>query len=173
MNQPLTPLDLAIERYLLHWRALGRGYFTEEQTLRSVSRFLNEHGFSDLTQPGFETCCQAHTPSLRGITQRIRQLIVCKLCRFRQRTEPDCFVPGRSRVRCSSPHDPPVIVAGTDIGRTLDACDRLRATWQSPLRPALCRMAVVLLYSSCSAFSVFLSNAAQRNMRSNIWRPTK
>jgi hypothetical protein len=61
MNQPLTPLDLAIERYLLHWRALGRGYFTEEQTLRSVSRFLNEHGFSDLTQPGFETCCQAHT----------------------------------------------------------------------------------------------------------------
>ncbi|UIF86295.1 tyrosine-type recombinase/integrase (plasmid) [Cupriavidus necator] len=147
MNQPQTPLDLAIERYLLHWRALGRRYVREEHTLRSLSRFLNEHGFSDLTQHGFETWCQAFS-SLRGITQRNQQLIVCKLCRFRQRTEPDCFVPDRRRFRRSSPHDPPVIVSGTEIARMLDACDRLRATWQSPLRPALCRVAVVLLYSA-------------------------
>jgi integrase/recombinase XerD len=147
MNHPQTPFDLAIERYLLHWRALGRRYFKEEQTLRSLSRFLNEHDFSDLTRQAFETWCQAFS-SLRGITQRHRQLTVCKLCRFRQRTEPECFVPDRCRLTRGSPHDPPVIVSGTDVSRMLDACDQLRATWQSPLRPALCRLGVALLYSA-------------------------
>lgn len=147
MNHSQTPLDLAIERYLLHWRALGRRYFKEEQTLRSLSRFLNEHGFNDLTRQGFETWCQAFS-SLRGITQRNRQLTVCKLCRFRQRTEPECFVPDRRRLTRGSPHDPPVIVSGIDVARMLDACDQLRATWQSPLRPALCRLGVALLYSA-------------------------
>jgi len=147
MSQHQTPLGLAIERYLQHWRALGRRYFKEEQTLKALMRFLVEHGFNDLTQESYDTWCQAHR-SLRGITQRHRQLTACKFCRFRQRTEPECFVPDRRRFTRGTPHDPPVIVTETDVARMLVACDQLRATWQSPLRPALCRLGVALLYSA-------------------------
>jgi integrase/recombinase XerD len=141
---PLGPL---VERYVSTRRALGRNYRYEQMTLVSMGRFLLKQRATDLDSAQFHAWCN----SLSGICtnhRRKRQLIVRKFCLYRQRTEPSCFVPdinGFARlVACR----PPSIFGEQEVARMLAVADQLAATPQGPLRPAVVRIAVVLLYTS-------------------------
>lgn len=142
-----SALDQVIERYLQRQRSLGRAYVHEERVIDALRRFLLKNGRVDLDQTVFETWCisQGH---LAANTRRNCQRIVRNFCLYRQRTEPTCFVPDINRFPRRRPHAPPVIFGPAEVVRMLAIAERLASTATSPLRPAVMRLAVVLLYTA-------------------------
>ena len=149
MEQP-TPrfvLDDPIRRFLDHRRALGRGYATEEHILRGVRDFLLQVGADDLDEKTFEQW-SARTASLSPNTRRARQRIVRLLCLHRRRAEPACFVPDPVHFARPQPYRAPVLVRPEQIARMLACAETVAPTPNSPLRGAVLRLAVVLLYTA-------------------------
>jgi integrase len=142
-----TALDSAIAGFVAHQRAFGRGYWHQEYILKVLGRFASRRGAADLDATVFDAWCkdQQH---ISPTTLYGRQLVVRKLCLFRRRREPRCFVPDPTGFARPRPHAPPVIVTPSQIGAMLHAADRLTASRDSPLRAAAMRIAVVLLYTA-------------------------
>jgi len=145
--QPHTLLDVIIERYLQRQRSLGRGYANEERILNSLHTFLRKAGSADLDQKTFQEWCKSHA-GLTANVRRQRQRIARKFCLYRQRTEPYCFVPDPSHFPRRCPHVLPVIFGSAEVARMMAAANALTPTAGSPLRPAVMRLAVVLLYTA-------------------------
>jgi integrase/recombinase XerD len=146
-TQHRTALDLTIDRYLQRQRSLGRAYVHEEWVIDALHRFLTKSGCVDLDQAAFYAWCtsQGH---LAANTRRNRQRIVRNFCLYRQRAEPTCFVPDINRFPRRFPYAPPVIFGPAEVARMLVMAERLAPTANSPLRPAVMRLAVVLLYTA-------------------------
>jgi integrase/recombinase XerD len=142
-----SAFDRAIDRYLQTRRALGRGYAHEERVIDALRRFLKKGGFVDLDRTVFEAWC-ASQDHLAANTRRNRQRIVRNFCLYRQRGEPTCFIPDANRFPRRCPHAPPVIFGPAEVARMLAMTERLAPTANSPLRPAVMRLAVVLLYTA-------------------------
>jgi integrase/recombinase XerD len=142
-----SAFDRAIARYLQRQRVLGRAYVNEERVIDALRRFLKENGCVDLDRTTFEAWCASHA-HLSANTRRNRQRIVRNFCLYRQRSEPTCFVPDSNRFPRRCPHAPPVIFGPAEVARVLALADRLPPTTNSPLRPAVMRLAVVLLYTA-------------------------
>ena len=149
MNEkaPSTPLDQWIAIWLRHQRSLGRSYDGTEWILKHLRAFLATTNNADLDQAGFDLWCNSFC-KLSATTRRGRQLIVRKFCRYRQRTEPDCFVPDPLHFARMLPYRRPVILDPEQVARLLVAADTLMPTSNSPLLPAVMRMAVILLYTA-------------------------
>lgn len=143
----LTALDRPIATWLAHQRALGRGFSVEERVLDSLRRCLARPPGADLDQDGFDRWCET-LRHLDANTRRARQMIVRRFCLFQRRTDPTCFVPDPLRFSRSHPHREPVIVKPGQIACMLAAADGLEPTHESPLRPAVMRIALVLLYTA-------------------------
>ncbi len=143
---PVT-MDAAIEAYLAHQRALGRGYAVEERVLYSLRDFLAQAHAADLDQSRFEGWCNLHR-QLTANVRRSRRRIVRNFCLYRRRNEPDCFVPDLGSFPRPQPYCTPILVEPEQIGRMLALATRLTPTPGSPLRPAVMRMAIVLLYTA-------------------------
>ncbi|MCP3441076.1 tyrosine-type recombinase/integrase [Bradyrhizobium sp. CCGUVB14] len=135
------------DQYLQRQRSLGRAYVHEGSTIDALRRFLEKNSCADLDQVSFEAWC-ASQGHLSANTRRNRQCIVRNFCLYRQRSEPTCFVPDINRLPHRRPHAPPVIFGAAEVARMLAKADRLTPTSTSPLRPAVMRLAVVLLYTA-------------------------
>jgi integrase/recombinase XerD len=146
-TSPRNSLDVPIAGYLFRQRALGRGYQHEERVLMSLSDFLAAASADDLDLRLFEQWCDLHT-RLSGNTRRSRQRIVRNFCLYRRRTAASCFVPDPSRFPRPHPHQPPVIFGPDAVSRMLEAAKQMAPNRGSPLRPAVMRMAVTLLYTA-------------------------
>lgn len=149
MNSPAfqAPIDVAIELYLAHRRALGCRYANEERTLYSLRQFLTRIHAADLDQPNFEVWCDLN----RHLTANVRRARCCTVrnfCLYRQRSQPDCFVPDLSYFPRPQPCCTPILVDPEQIGRILVLASRLTPTPQSPLRPLVLRLSIVLLYTA-------------------------
>ena len=144
---PPTVLDQPVAAWLAHQRALGRGYSVEERVLESLRRDLARQPGGDLDQGGFERWCDT-LRHLDANTRRARQMIVRRFCLFRRRTDPTCFVPDPLGFSRQHPFREPVIITPRQVARMLAATNDLDATPDSPLRPAVMRMALVLLYTA-------------------------
>jgi integrase/recombinase XerD len=140
-------LETRIEQYLRSQRALGRRYHGEERVLISLCRYLGQHDLTDLDQIGFDGWCRTF-PHVTTNVLRGRQLMVRKFCLYRRRYEPDCFVPDPQRFARKVAHRLPVIIGLAEVTRLLAAAQRVQPTPASPLRPAVFRLAVVLLYTA-------------------------
>jgi len=149
MSAPVsrTALDEPIAAFLAHQRALGRGYVAVEYVLRRLRQFLIRVGANDLDQSCFDRWCRTQR-RLAANTRRGRQLIVRKFCLFRRRSEPTCFVPDPTYFARPQPYRPPILVAPRQIGHMLSRATSLQPTTRSPLRPAVIRLAIVLLYTA-------------------------
>lgn len=149
MNNSMTPtaIDRPIAAYLAHQRALGRGYGGEERILNMVRRFLAQASATDLDQMQFDRWCDS-LRKLAANTRRGRQLVVRKFCLYRQRSEPNCFVPNPLYFARLQPYRTPIIIEPDHVARMLAAADQLAPTPGSPLLPAVMRIAVVLLYTA-------------------------
>ena len=143
----LMPLDRWIVAWLAHQRALGRGYTGEEYVPGWLQRFVAGGPSLDLDKATFDLWCDSFR-HLAGTTRRTRQLIVRKFCLYRQRTEPDCFVPDPLYFARSSPYRRPVIIEPVQVSRVLRSADNLVPTANSPLLPATMRLAIVILYTA-------------------------
>ncbi|MFN0314550.1 MAG: tyrosine-type recombinase/integrase [Burkholderiales bacterium] len=142
-----TPLYRWMATWLKHQRSLGRRYDGTEWILEHLQSFLAATNTTDLDQASFDLWCDSFR-HLSATTRRSRQLAVRKFCRFRQRTEPGCFVPDPLYFVRLLPYRRPVIVEPEQVARLLVAADKLTATANSPLLPAVMRMAVILLYTA-------------------------
>jgi integrase/recombinase XerD len=145
--QPHIPLDVMIDRYLQRQRSLGRGYANEERVLSSLHSFLRKAGSADLDQKIFQEWCKSQE-KLTANVRRQRQRIARNFCLYRQRKEPNCFVPDPSHFPNRCPHALPVIFGPADVARMLAAAKALTPTAGSPLRPAVMRLAVVILFTA-------------------------
>ena len=142
-----VPLKQWVANWLTHQRSLGRSYDGAKWILEHLRDFLAATNNADLDQAGFDLWCNSFR-HLAATTRRGRQLVVRKFCRYRQRTEPDCFVPDPLHFARLIPYRQPVIVEPEQVARLLVAADQLAAATNSPLLPAVMRMAVILLYTA-------------------------
>ena len=144
---PVPPLDRWIEAWLAHQRTLGRAYDKEEWIFRRLRQFIVTSGADDLDHKSFDRWC-ASLRHLSPTTQRSGQLIVRKFCLFRRRAEPGCFVPDPLYFARQLPCRRPVILEPAQVSQMLAVADSLTPTANSPLLPAVMRMAVIILYTA-------------------------
>lgn len=144
---PCTVFERCASRYVHYMRALGRRFNHEAWVLDSLCAFLSSRQASDLDQALFEAWCGTHR-HLNANVRRSFQRIVRKLCLYRQRTEPECFVPDALRFPRRHPYRAPVIFGPAEVTRLLQAVSRLPHNPQLPLRRAVLHLAVVLLYTA-------------------------
>jgi len=147
IDNPSTVFEHWSHRYVAHMKALGRRFSNDTWIIDRLCRFLADNHAADVDQELFEKWCVTHR-ALHANVRRTYQRVVRKLCLYRQRTEPDCFVPNASRFPQRRPSRAPVILGPSDVARLLQATDELRVHGAVPLRPAMIRLAVVLLYTA-------------------------
>lgn len=140
-------LDPIIKQYLHNRRSLGRQYNQEEWIIDSLRRFLISSGAKDLDRVNFEQWCNSQA-TLNPNTRRLRQRTIRNFCLYRQRTEPQCFVPNIHHLPRPRPYMAPVTFSSTDVARMLIAAKTLVPSSNSPLRPDVMRLAIVLLYTA-------------------------
>lgn len=145
--RPGTPLDSIVDCYLQWKRALGRGYVGVERVLESLLQFMHDRAAADLDQNLFDAWSKSFA-ELTANVRRNRQREVRNFCLYRQRTEPNCFVPDANRFPRPCPYCAPVIFGPDAVARMLAIAAQQHATPGSPLLPAILRLAVVLLYTA-------------------------
>lgn len=149
MDNPISSIALnaCIKDFIAHKRALGRDYKSEEFILLAFHRFLHNDGADDLDQGVFDRWCN----SLNGLnanTRLSRQLIVRKLCLFRQQGPPSCFVPDSLYFSRRQPYRNPVLIKPEQVANLLEKTNTLVPSANSPLRGPVLRLAIVLLYTA-------------------------
>ena len=144
----LTPLRDVVHRYLSYWRSMGRSYREEQWQLCKLCQFLEAGHHIDLDRDSFDTwstSLQHTTPTVR----RNAQLSVRRLCLYRQRSEPDCFVPDPLYFARRDTRHVPFIVSPGQVGRLLAYLDTCRTPQPVlALRHAVLRLSFVLLYTA-------------------------
>ncbi|MDA9981769.1 tyrosine-type recombinase/integrase [Gammaproteobacteria bacterium] len=147
MNQMVCLFDSHINQYFHRQRALGRDYQGEEWVLRPLSQFLRDRPIEDLDQMSFDAWCKSFVHPTTNV-RRNRQRIVRNFCLYRIRTVLSCCLPDINRFPRPTPHIAPVIFGAVEVSRMLKAAERMRPSPGSLLRPAVMRLAVVLLYTA-------------------------
>jgi integrase len=148
-----TPFSSAlapvIERYLAIKQALGRRYDEQRRIFLSLDQFLSEKtkGDHELTAETFLQWCQT-LEHLKSGVRRNRMREIRNLCLYRQRHEPNCFVPDHSLF--PGLHQPvrPYIFSPSEIGRMLEETWRLQRKGCFPLRSERFRLIVILLFTT-------------------------
>lgn len=151
MSAPATALRSAlgpvIDSYLALQRALGRQYRNEARILSRLDAFLAARRAEALTAGRFAAWVgsDAH---LSPTPRRIYMGVVRNLCLYQRRHEPHCFVPDLRGFPRRGPTAPPFILNEQQILALLHSAAQLPATRDSPLRPAVYRLVIVLLYTA-------------------------
>ena len=136
-------------RYVDLKRNLGRRFDAASRTLQSLDRFLHEYTakYPDLTAAAFATWCHTHEHVSSGV-RRARMLEVAAFCRYRRRTEPQCFVPDAGLFPAYHQRVRPYIFSSAEVAKLLRAASSLKRCPASPLRPEIIRLAITLLFTT-------------------------
>lgn len=147
LSNPSTPFEASALRYIRHQQTLGKRFDRERWVIGLMARFLAQQGAHDLDAAQFEAWCHARSYTSPN-SRRGEDLILRKFCLYRQRTEPECFVPDPLYFPRRVPPVIPVIVGPDEVARLLKVIDEHPANSQFPLRRPALRMAVILLYTT-------------------------
>jgi integrase/recombinase XerD len=143
----LAHWDAAIMSYLANRSAFGRVFAQERWVLRSLRKYLVATHAMDLDPRLFDGWRKTFQ-HLHPNTRRGREMAVHAFCRYRRRSEPDCFLPNPLSFARSRPHRQPVIMEPEQIAQLLRLASELRPHAESPLLPFVARLAIVLLYTA-------------------------
>jgi integrase/recombinase XerD len=153
-NSTFTPvfssrLAPVLNRYVDLKRSLGRRFDLPSRTLQSLDHFLSEQSmeYPDLNAAAFEAWCHTHEHVSSGV-RRVRMLEVCSFCLYRQRSEPQCFVPDPSSFPSYHQRLKPYIFSEDEIAKLLRAVSGLERNPVSPVRPEVIRLAITLLFTT-------------------------
>jgi integrase/recombinase XerD len=146
-TRPLSRLDGMVDAYLSSRRALGRSYIPEEWVLRDLRKFLARVGAQDLNEDLFD-CWRRRSRHLSTSTRLRMERTVYRFCLYRRRSESRCFAPDPLSFVRLRPYPLPMIIERHQIERLLAAASSLRPVRHSPIRSAVMRLAVVLLYTA-------------------------
>jgi integrase len=128
-------------------RALGSTYKPEEWVLGRVRKFLVSAGATDLDEQLFDQW-RRQSSHLSTSTRLRLERTVYKFCRYRRRSERRYFVPDPLSFVKLRPYPLPIIIEREQIVRLLETASALRPTARAPIRSAVMRLAVVLLYTA-------------------------
>jgi integrase len=78
----------------------------------------------------------------------MRERTVYNFCRYRRRSEPDCYVPDPDSFARPKPMPLPRIIEAEQVVRLLRYVSALMPTGREPLRPMVLRVATLLLYTT-------------------------
>jgi integrase/recombinase XerD len=137
-----------IHRYLNIRYSLGRKCRSDNIVLKNLDSFLYSKN-QDLTFKSFKDWC--HTKeNISAISQRIRMLIVRKLCLYRRRTEYKCFIPDINQFPRSKSNQriEPHIFSKDEIICLSDVIKTIKPHYYSPLRQENYKLSLVLLYTT-------------------------
>ncbi len=128
-------------------KALGRRFTAETHVLTYLDRFMVKRRLSKLT-PDVFTAWGLTFVHLSPTVRRTRMRIVRNFCLYLRRSDRACFVPDPSGF--PAPHEPrrPHIFSEEQIVTLLRVATRLPSRSTSPLRAAVFRIAIVLLYTA-------------------------
>lgn len=143
----LAHWDAAVTCYIANRRAFGRVFAQERWTLGSLRKYLVAAQASDLNQRLFDGWRRTFQ-DLNPNTRRGREMAVHAFCRYRRRSEPDCFLPNPLSFARSRPYRQSVIMEPEQIAQLLELASELRPHPESPLLPFVARLAIVLLYTA-------------------------
>ncbi len=144
---PTTVFEHWARRYTEHKKALGFHYDSETWVISRLCRFLAENEAQDLDAILFEHWCATHH-AMHPSTNHAQQRTVLRLCLYRQRTEPDCFIPDATRFPKRRPWRTPAIINPASIDRLLRLTEKRRSHGAVPLQVPMLRLAIVLLYTA-------------------------
>lgn len=142
-----SALHPLIARYVTLHQSLGKGFDQERRILDSLDRWLGETPQGDLTAETFNHWCKSKLHLSLGVRRRYMR-IVHNFCLYRRRTEPGCFVPDPRLFPAAHQSLQPHIFSEQQIARLLCEAERLEPLSHSPLRGAVYRLAIVLLYTT-------------------------
>jgi len=142
-----SPVGPVLHRFVSVKIALGRDYANEQRVLGSLDAFLTNDHSNDLNAEVFERWCQSQTHLKSGI-RRNQMRIVRNFCLYRQRNEPNCFVPDLALFPPTHQAITPYHFSDEEIAQLLDAAETLLTTAAYPLRAQAIRLAIVLLYTA-------------------------
>ncbi len=146
-RKTLAAWDTAVAAYLANRRALGRAYDNDEYSLNRLRRFLAESNATDLTDPLFNRW-RATFYRASNRTRIMRERAIYKFCRYRRRSEPECFLPDPNSFTRPKPLPLPRIIEREQVVQLLNHVSALMPTSRDPLRPATLRLAILLLYTT-------------------------
>jgi integrase len=144
---PLGRWDTRVAAYLSSRRALGRTYVPEEYVLRALRVFMVRAGAHDLTEALFDRW-RRRSDALSASSRHREEHTVYRFCRYRRRSDRRCFLPDPSSFTRLRPYPLPMIVERDQIARLLAVASSLPSRPLSPIRAAVMRLAVVLLYTA-------------------------
>jgi integrase/recombinase XerD len=142
-----TKFRAAADTYLSHYRALGYRYRGHACILTCVGRHLHKIGAKDLDAGGYASWCQSMVNNHPN-SRRKAQQIVRRFCLFRARTESAFFVPSFYSLTKMQPYIRPVIITPEQVGQVLAVADRVLDQSGPPMKAAVHRIAIVLLYTA-------------------------
>ncbi len=128
-------------------RALGRQFQREAGILGDLDRFLVASDEQDLTAGVFARWALT-LERLAPASRRQYLRIAHNLCQYRQRANPECFVPDPAGFPDPGPQRPALILCDQQIRDLLSAAASLPALVRSPLQPEVYRQAIALAYAS-------------------------
>ena len=147
-NSPaLTRWDAAVAAYLSSRHALGRAFRKEEFVLHNMRGFLARHRAKDLDQSLFDQW-RSQFYQRSASTRVVREITIYNFCRYRRRNEPDTFIPDRFSLARSRPYALPTLIEHDQVVRLLRHVSVRRSRLHSPWRPAVLRIAIILLYTA-------------------------
>ena len=143
----LDAWDAVVAAFLASRLAIGRDHCNERWILRKLRSFLERSGSADLDAALFD-CWRAQFQHLSSSTRFAREHTVNKLCRYRRRSDPDCFLPDQESLARQKPHALPTIIEPAQVAQLLAWVSQLPSGSRSPVRAQVMRLAVVLLYTA-------------------------
>ena len=143
----LDAWDAIVAAFLRSREAIGRDYVNERWILRNLRSFLERSGCADLDAALFDRW-RAQFQHLSSSSRFAREHTVHKLCRYRRRSDPGCFLPDRESLARQKPHALPTIIEPAQVAHLLAHLSQLPPGRRSPSRAQVMRLAVVLLYTA-------------------------
>ena len=143
----LDAWDATVAAFLSSRQAIGRDYRNERWILRNLRTFLEGVGAADLDAALFDRW-RAQFQHLGSSSRFAREHTVNKLCRYRRRSDPDCFLPDQESLARQKPHPLATIIEPAQVAHLLDCASKLPPGSRSPVRAQVMRLAVVLLYTA-------------------------
>jgi integrase/recombinase XerD len=143
----LDTWDALVAAFLTSRRAIGREYRNERWILSNLRSFLERTEAADLDAELFDRW-RAQFQHLGSSSRFAREHTVYKLCRYRRRSDPGCFLPDRESLARQMPHALPTIIEPAQVARLIAYASQLPPGNRSPVRAQAMRLAVVLLYTA-------------------------
>lgn len=148
MRQALrSRLAPKITAYVTVKKALGRRFASETDVLAHLDRFLSDRRLVALSPSAF-TAWSMTLVHLTPTVRRNRMRIVRNFCLYLRRSDRDHFVPDPAGFPAPHPPKRPHIFSEAQITKLLRVATSLPSWTTSPLRAAVFRIAIVLLYTA-------------------------